>query len=234
MKKTTRILAVLLATFSLLALTACGKGGSSSSVSAVQSSSSEAQASSSVPSSVAPSSVSSAPAESAPKAAPGEGLGNNLDIFQISLDGTVFTFPGSTFADFIADGWVIDPGAAGASLPANTATSIDFTKNGATIRLQALNTTTGAVPVEEATCAGVTIDKYKIGQVQVAMPANLTIGSSSEDVLAAYGEPREKYNSKQTNEILTLTYGSGAKDVYELSFFENGVSGIRIYTKSNA
>lgn len=228
MKLFTRVLAGISSLALILSLAACQNSGSSSSDTSSESIPESSSVSSSIASLPDSSSVESTSSSAAP-AGPVEGLGDTLEVFQISLDGVVYTFPGSTFADFEANGWEMDPGSVGATLPANTLTRVDYTKGEAKISLQASNTNAAATPINECTCIGLSIaDKYKVATIDVQLPGGITIGSTADEVLAAYGEPREQYINS-SDEVGSLTYGDSPVHKFHISFYEEALFSFDIY-----
>ena len=221
-----KALAVLSALTLALSLSACGST-TSSSLPASSAPSSSSIPVSSAPSSSLPESSSAAESTSAPSAATAD-LGDTLEeSIKISLDGVVYSFPGSTFADFAANGWAIDPGYDSATLPANTTTRVEYTKGDSSIEMSALNETTAVAPITEATCWSLVLDSYKMKDLEMSLPGGISLESSPEDVEAAYeGISFEPYDNAE-GERLSMEYKLNDCKI-KFSFFEGSLSGLDI------
>lgn len=221
MKK--KLLAVISAISLLVAFAGCSKKPQSESTSP---STSAPQAVSSVPASSSSIAVESA---SALKVAPvnsadlGETLGNAISVM---VDGASYTFPGTTFADLEANGWTIDPGADGATLPANTITRVDYFKGDFKISLSAANTATAPLPMNECEVAGLMIDSSDSKEMAFALPGGIAFGASPEEVEAAYGATPDFYDTKE-GERLSLEYKMEDSKI-KFQFYKGGISGVDI------
>lgn len=224
----------------LLALsvfTACG-GATSSAVSSAVSSqvSSVAVSSSSAASSQASSVVSSSTVEStaASTAVNVEGLGETLDMnaIQIALDGTVFTFPGATYAEFESAGWSVAPGYAGTTVPANSSGTIEFVKGENTIELSMSNFGTTPIPLEQCIVQGIHVDDSMAKGMSVVSPGNMQLTvATPEEIAALYGEPQSKYPSDQpiTAETSSLEYKDFDIGSAQYRFYDGNMYDIRIH-----
>lgn len=234
MKKISRsVLVMIMALLLVVSLAACGKpaaNNSSSDVPAGREESAPETSSISLPESEEPISEPSSVADSGSEAAvvdTGE-MSDAWDSYEVMIDGVVYAFPCSP-QDFVDNGWAIDPGSDGATMPANTLTSVDFTKGDSELTLTVINNESNATPVLECTAAGITVDSWDMGDMSFAIPGGFTFGASAADIQAAYGEPTEFYE-KSGGEIGSLTYGPAAQSYY-IGFFDGGFSDIRILVK---
>ena len=218
---------ILAAACLMLAFTACAKDASTS-----QSQASSTPEVSSAP--IASSEESSLPSPSSeatsiqPPApvATGE-LGDKLaDPILVSLNGVVYSFPGATLSEFEAAGWVIDPGADGATLAANTTTRVEFTNGESTIDLSIANTGESPAPYNECECWVLVLSERDMKGMAVAFPGGITFGATPDDIAAAYGEPADFYDNSQ-GERLSVEYKFDNCRV-KFQFFEGGLNGVDI------
>lgn len=205
-----RKLIMILSVLCFVSITACSKSPASSQIvtEATESSQIEESSTSSptepevnleTESATEPETPSAEPESSAePEISPAvsiEGLGDNLnDPIKVALNDEVYTFPGSTFADFEANGWVIDSGSEGAALAANYSTSVTYTKGDVTINLSAANNGEAALPINECECWALV---YKSSNLDFSFPGGITNGSTPEEIEAAYGAPDSFYDTSE-------------------------------------
>ncbi len=194
MKKSKRVLAVLMiATFCLIG-TACFSGGS------------------------APNTQSSYIANEEEIAAAVEVLGTELSVMKVSIDGAIYSFPMNV--QFLLDeGWTfpeeilgeVDPYPAYTETMGVIMTRMDGEQE-KEISIVLMNESAEKIPVGEAMVTTYSADRYQ--KHKMILPGGLTWASSIEDVKAAYGEPTTEGStgSEDTfiNTILTYDYDSGS------------------------
>lgn len=233
-----KIFSVLITASLLLSLAACSENKPSttsaseaaSSSSLATTSSSEKTASTSEATSASSTLTTTSSAKSIESSTPKESvavkgaeLGETLDKeIKVMLDGVVYTFPGASFADLEANGWTIDPGADGATLAANTTTRVEYSKGDFSISLSAVNTTASPVAINQCECSALVIDRYDIKDMPIALPGGITLGSTPEEIEAAYGSPSSVYDNKE-GERLSMEYKINDTKI-TFQFFEKGLS----------
>ena len=193
MKKTNRILAVLMmATFCLVA-TACFSEGNTSNT------------------------KSSYIANEEEIAAAVEILGEDLSVMEVSIDGDIYSFPMNV--QFLLDkGWTfpeeilsqVDPYPAYTETVGVIMTRIDGEQE-KELSIVLMNEGAEKIPVSEAMVTTYSADRYQ--KHKMILPGGITWASSIEDVKTAYGEPATEGStgSEETfiNTILTYDYDSG-------------------------
>lgn len=192
-KKSKRVLAVLMiATFCLIG-TACFSGGSASNT------------------------KSSYIANEEEIAAAVETLGSDLSVMKISIDGVIYSFPMNV--QFLLDaGWTfpedilsqIDPYPAYTETTGVIMTRMDGEQE-KELSIVLMNESGEKIPVSEAMVTTFSADRYQ--KHKMILPGGITWASSIDDVKAAYGEPTSEGStgSEDTfiNTILTYDYDSG-------------------------
>ena len=92
----------------------------------------------------------------------------------------------------------------------NQYTSAEVFKNGdLTIYATIFNLGVNVVPVSEADIAGITLDSFYLEDTDLtaSLPGGITMDSTIDDVIAAYGEPSSRYDG-DTLTSLDYTYAS--------------------------
>lgn len=133
---------------------------------------------------------------------------NDSDV----LDG-VFVVGDETFSlpmtlqEFLDKGFELESRMVGSTLPGNTSTSADITYDGVVVKVSTVNYEETAQPVEQTTVKSVAFDFSVIkGDCEIIQLAKgINCKSTSDEVLAAYGEPQERDAGSQ-NTRLTLEY----------------------------
>jgi len=139
-----------------------------------------------------------------------DGLSSEPDSFQISLDGNILTLP-VLYSDFAALGWTSDdidgetlkPGfimVGNASLEKG-----DATLSGVSF----INLSDKEMPLSECHVYGLAFAYSTTGAVSTSfvLPGGLHIGSTIDDIIAAYGEPTEKDDSSDSKTYLKYKFG---------------------------
>lgn len=132
----------------------------------------------------------------------------SLYDFQITINGELYQFPMS-YEEFTSRGWEYD-GDASMEISPNQYTSAEVFKNGdLTIYATIFNLGVNVVPVSEADIAGITLDSFYLEDTDLtaSLPGGITMDSTIDDVIAAYGEPSSRYDG-DTLTSLDYTYAS--------------------------
>lgn len=139
-----------------------------------------------------------------------DGLSSNADSFQISLDGNILTLP-ALYSDFTALGWTCDRIDGETLKPGFIMTGNAALKKGdATLSgANFINLSDEELPLSECYVYGFAFAYDTKGAVSTSfvLPGGLHIGSTIDDITAAYGEPTETDDSSATK--TKLTYKSG-------------------------
>ncbi len=148
-----------------------------------------------------------------------DGLSSNPDSFQISLDGNMLALP-ALYSDFTSLGWTSDdidgetlkPGfimVGNASLEKGDASlsGISF-----------INLSDKELPLSECHIYGFAFAYDPKGAVSTSfvLPGGLHIGSTIDDIIAAYGEPTEKDDSGSTKTNLKYEFSDGNYISFEI------------------
>jgi hypothetical protein len=138
---------------------------------------------------------------SASQAESPDALSNDLYSFQFALDGAIYELP-TPYSQFKENGWTGD-NLDVLTLPPNQRNLITYLTNGVhRISVEFVNTSEDALTFDKCDVGGITIYKTRDTQgLEFILPKGVTNDSSYLDVLAAYGDPTEKYES----EYLTRT-----------------------------
>jgi len=133
--------------------------------------------------------------------APGE-LSDDIFSFEFSLNGTVFALP-FAYSEFYAQGWAFED--TGAELDPNQRTfTRDAVNNGETVGISIGNLTPNVIPYYEGLIGGVRVNEFDVNTgTQFILPGGISIGSTLEEVLGAYGEPNER---NDTESLISLRY----------------------------
>lgn len=143
------------------------------------------------------------------------GLSDDLFSSQISIDGTVIQLPCNA-SDLAALGWIMEESKATSPLADGYTTGANvYHEDGSYMTLSIYNVSGDAVNFENCMVDDISIHGRSLGEHKVFIAKNLTIGSTKEDVIAAYGnEPSYKYESDD---------GKYSKLEYEFENFRNKI-----------
>lgn len=203
MKKIIALLSAFVLTMAVF--TACGSSASSSS--AVVSSAVETSEilSSQVVSSQAATSVEGKVSEKSTKStsefvnsttAPSEELSDDIRSGNIQLDGVVYTFPVESYQTFLDNGWTSEK-PFDYSIPSATMSQNHTMKNAAgnMFQISIANATGETKNVEDCPVTDLFISNSSIrfgNGLDVVLPGGITIDSTYDEVIAAYGQPDDK------------------------------------------
>jgi hypothetical protein len=124
--------------------------------------------------------------------------------FTFRLDGVVYALP-VAFSELQANGWELKNDMSGETLDPDQYSSVNVLLNGKhQIYADFVNTTPNVLPFEECNVGGVSLDVFDAEQgAELIFPAGITIGTPGDDVIKAYGEPSDRYESEYST---SLTY----------------------------
>lgn len=130
------------------------------------------------------------------------GLNDDIFSFAFSLNGEVFALP-FEYSAIYAHGWVFE--ASDVELGPNQRTFTTNIRNGSeTIGVSIGNLTPNVIPYYEGLIGGITMhDRHANTGTQFILAGGITIGSTLEAVLEAYGEPSVR---RETTLFITLEY----------------------------
>ncbi len=154
-------------------------------------------------------------------------LSDDLYSFQFSLNGTVYTLP-CAYSVFAENGWSIKD-IEGETLEPDQYTFSQNMDNGDMFIMASLvNTNPDTLPMEKCNVGKLSVDNYQAEKgAKLVLPKNITVGSPSDDVTAAYGEPTDK---SDLGPITALTYklDSYSSVVIEINTESNTVDSIEL------
>jgi hypothetical protein len=130
-------------------------------------------------------------------------LSEDLYSFQFSLNGTVYTLP-CAYSQLAENGWSID-GIGDQTLEPDQYTFSENLNNG-DMRVMAnlVNTDVNVLPMEKCNVGKISIDSDQVEKgAKLLFPKNITVGSTYEDVVAAYGKPSDE---SESGSIKSLSY----------------------------
>lgn len=143
--------------------------------------------------------------ETAPAASVSSELSDDPYSFQISVGGEIYQLP-MTFEQLVSYGWEYD-GDVTQTLDPNQYTFSDvFKKGDAKIYAKICNFGADVMAIDKCTVGSLTFDSMTVedNQLGIFLPGGIEfLKSTKEDIVAAYGEPTDTYES---DSLITLTY----------------------------
>ncbi len=135
-----------------------------------------------------------------------ESLGDDLYSFNVKYSGSMYTIPAPVSA-FEANGWKIE-GDTSEVVPAQGYPESDFEmrKDNKFVRISIKNYSDKATTISNCFITSIETDK-DAAAIPIELPKGITENSKGSDVLAAYGEPTDKYESS-----FMKSYGYGDYD----------------------
>jgi len=127
-----------------------------------------------------------------------EGLGDDLFSFMFSLNGVLYTLS-TPFSELAADGWEGEYLDEVTVAPRTRSHGMDLRNGEQTIRVTFFNPTEEELPLSESVVRYIATWEHLHGRVQLVFPGNIAMGSTYEEVIAAFGEPEnviEHYPSR--------------------------------------
>ncbi len=216
-----RVSALTLALVLVLLLAACGGKNENEPTATINGDSSTTTPSATQSETEAPTASPDDPGDEYPYAEPiiPEGLSSEPDSFQISLDGNILTLP-ALYSDFAALGWTckniegetLKPGfimTGNARLEKG-----DATLSGANF----INFSDKELPLSECYVFAFSFAYDTRGAVSTSfvLPGGLHIGSTIDEIIAAYGEPSERDDTSSTKTKLFYTFGDDNSITFEI------------------
>ncbi|MBU3129304.1 hypothetical protein LGL55_14010 [Clostridium tagluense] len=141
-------------------------------------------------------------------------ISDDLYKYEVLVNGIAYSLP-TSFSTFEKNKWV------GADFDKSTLNpnqyKIEYPKNGEqTLMIHIANFGTDVSPISKCHVGGITInsDNKKNGTT-IYIAKKITIGSTYDQVIAAYGKPSNEYKG---DTLTKLTYKSGTYSNYEISF----------------
>lgn len=138
--------------------------------------------------------------EPEPPAASGD-LSDDPYSFTAMLDGVVYTLP-APFSEFAANGWAIDeeissnPSPTEEIEPDSYASAVVVKNGDHQMSMDFVNTDVNTLSMTECNIGALSLYSYAEKGAELVLPASITLGSTIEEVLAAYGEPSYKNESE--------------------------------------
>lgn len=141
-------------------------------------------------------------------------LGDDWESYTVQVNDTVLTLP-CTLADLEAAGVTMDREYTPEDYVINAGEyelAWFENANGAELIARMINTTDGPLEVKDCLVGGIIVDSYDLeeGGLTVIFPGGIQIGSSQDDVLAAYGDADDVYEDEEYGN----TYYWYAEDSY--------------------
>ena len=173
----------------------------------------------------------------APVTPPTSGVSSKLFDNQVSINGTVVTFP-AKMADLAALGFVLPASKKDYTINPNAFTSGRIeTAGGDKLFGGFYNLGATTIPLSTGMITDVNFAKRSITNAKIVFAGGLTFGASQADVIAAYGAPAKKQDGGTTSTTARETYkytkdgSTGVTKDYVEILFENGkLTQMEIYT----
>ena len=130
-----------------------------------------------------------------------EDLGSDWESYTVQVNDTVVTLP-CTIADLEAAGVTLDREYTPEDYVVNAGDyelAWFMNDDGNEIMVDMINNTDEPLELKDCLVGGITVDSYDVegGGLTVIFPGGIQIGTAEADVLAAYGEPDEKYEDEE-------------------------------------
>lgn len=135
-----------------------------------------------------------------------EGLSDDLYSFQFSLDGKVYTLP-CEFKELQDNGWEIEDYTEDFKLAPNQySIGTYITKDGISLSTGFINFSKNEVTLDQCSIGEISIDEYlEDKHADFSIAKGIKVGSTREDVKAAFGEPTESYEGDSTDDYTYST-----------------------------
>lgn len=131
-------------------------------------------------------------------------LSNDLYSFQIEIEGEVYQLP-MKYSDFVSRGWISEEDDTQTLAPNEYMMGCTFTKGDMEISAEIINMGVNVEPYSNCLIGGLCVEEYyDAPTISASLPGGITYGvSSKEDIIAAYGDPTDLYESEYS---ISLTY----------------------------
>jgi len=147
------------------------------------------------------------------------GLSADPDSFQVSLDGNILTLP-ALYSDFVALGWTSDDIEGETLKPGFSMIGNPSMKKGDAVLsgVNFINLSDTELPLSECHVYAFSFSYDPKGAVSTSfvLPGGLHIGSTIDEIIAAYGEPTETNNSVSTKTKLIYKFGDSSSITFEI------------------
>lgn len=129
-------------------------------------------------------------------------MSDKLFDFTVELDGVIYQFPCS-FQDLASHGWTISSlGISDSAMMIGGGyEQYEMTNNGKIITVSTFNQSPNAVALKDCPINGLMLDGNS--HVDITLPKGITLNSSVDEIIAAYGLPTERSDSEN---YVTLVY----------------------------
>lgn len=147
-------------------------------------------------------------------------LSSDPESFQVSLDGNIITLP-ALYSDFTALGWECDVNTDEETLKSGfmMVGNASLRKGDASLSgVNFINLSDQELPLSECYVCGFSFayDSKSAVAASVVFPGGLHIGSTIDDITAAYGEPTETDDSRSTATKLIYKFGDYNEITFEI------------------
>ncbi|MBU3109980.1 hypothetical protein [Clostridium lacusfryxellense] len=141
-------------------------------------------------------------------------ISDDLYKYEVSIDGIKYALPAS-YSDFEKNGWIgKDFGTK--TMDPNKYNIVNLEKGDQTMMVSIANMGTDVLPLSKCYIGRITIETINKNQkTNILMSKGISLTSSQEEVIAAYGNPSDKYEGTTTTK---LTYKSGSYSECEITF----------------
>lgn len=142
-----------------------------------------------------------------------KGLSDNLFDFTVSIEGKIYTFP-APYSEFAKNGWKGDD-IDSLEIEPNSYNSEGLVKGKKSLWVTFANFDQDVLPYSECLVAGIKVeDSYNDNPAKVVISKGISLGSTYDEVIKAFGEPDDEYKN---DDQITISY---EKDVYsEYTFY---------------
>lgn len=141
-------------------------------------------------------------------------ISDDLYKYEVLINDVAYTLP-TSFSTFEKSGWVGENFTTNKLDPNQYNT--EYLKNGEeSLTIDIANFGLDVLPMSECQVGGIKVDSFDKTQVKnISIAKGITIGSTYDDVIAAYGKSSDEYKSDMS---IKLTYESGSYSKYDISF----------------
>ncbi|MBU3109979.1 hypothetical protein [Clostridium lacusfryxellense] len=142
-------------------------------------------------------------------------ISDDLYKYEVSIDGIKYALPAS-YSDFEKNGWIgKDFGTT--TMDPNKYNIVNLEKGDQSLMVSIANMGTDVLPLSKCYIGQITVDTIddKNPKTNINIAKGITINSSQDEVIAAYGNPSDKFEG---DTITKLTYKSSDYSKYEITF----------------
>lgn len=141
-------------------------------------------------------------------------LSDDLYSFEIIMNGNKYKIP-FKYEELKSEGWTIEYEETETLEPSQYGLVSAEDKNGTHTMLSLINFTKNVIELKDSYVGAIKIDEYYgLDNFEIILPKGITIGSSLEEIIEAYGEPSDTYESDL---YTSITYEA---DIYkEIEFY---------------